>query len=330
MPKLSKISFFLFTSVYNYIYLRSIIFPFFYNNYGNMGLYYTGIIIVGIALLYLLTPLKFIVNYNKSSFKYFYNIILLIEASLGISFCVYLLSKIFISKGNFYIMLGCIISVIGILSSNKPKDVINISTLFIIVGYLVLFLTLFFYPDLDFSLILPIKKNNILSIIFFIVLLYLDNLKLLIYKEELNFSKSNFILAILFAITLFGIEYLILLTNSGDTYFKGLNWLGFISLSIEPITKYLGNFDFAYVFYIIVSCVFKYGYNLSLVKESIKNNRAINAVVYIILFILCIVWYRYIRFDELYFRITMGAVLISISLLAWFIKEYMYARKAKG
>lgn len=330
MPKLSKISFFLFTSVYNYIYLRSIIFPFFYNNYGNMGLYYTGIIIVGIALLYLLTPLKFIVNYNKSSFKYFYNIILLIEASLGISFCVYLLSKIFISKGNFYIMLGCIIFVIGILSSNKPKDVINISTLFIIVGYLVLFLTLFFYPDLDFSLILPIKKNNILSITFFIVLLYLDNLKLLIYKEELNFSKSNFILAILFAITLFGIEYLILLTNSGDTYFKGLNWLGFISLSIEPITKYLGNFDFAYVFYIIVSCVFKYGYNLSLVKESIKNNRAINAVVYIILFILCIVWYRYIRFDELYFRITMGAVLISISLLAWFIKEYIYARKAKG
>ncbi len=328
MPKLSRISFFLFTSIYNYIYLRGIIFPYFYNNYGNMGFFCSFIILIGIILLFILFPFKKIMHYNNSIFKYFYNVIIIIESSLGIIYCSYLLSEIFILKSNIYIILFFIVTSIIILSTYKHTNIINISTLFIILGYLILFLTLFFYPDLDTSLLLPIKiYNNYFSIILFTLIIFLDNLKLIIYPENIKSFKETFIFGIAFSIILLLLEYFILITNSGDIYFKGLNWLGFISLSIEPVSKYLGNFDFAYVYYLVVCCVFKYGYNYSLIKQSINNSKLFNLILFILTYVICLSFYKFIKINDTFFNILISILLISISLLFWFIKEYLNVRK---
>ncbi|MDE6047877.1 MAG: hypothetical protein K2F56_04540, partial [Anaeroplasmataceae bacterium] len=127
-----------------------------------MGIYYTAILAIVMLLAFMLLPKKLMLHnyeeaFKKSNFKYFYSAIILLENIFGIAFCVYLLAKIFIPTGNYYIMLGFIVIILIALSYYQPKDIMEISTLFIILGYSILVLTLFFYPNLDVSLLLPIR-----------------------------------------------------------------------------------------------------------------------------------------------------------------------------
>ncbi|MDE6655470.1 MAG: hypothetical protein K2J85_00590, partial [Anaeroplasmataceae bacterium] len=149
-------------------------------------------------------------------------------------------------------------------------------------------------------------------------------------KKDIQFSKLNFIMAIFAAFVLFGAEYFILVTNAGDTYFKGLNWVGFISLSIEPISKYIGNFEFAYIFYILISCIFKYSYNMSLIRNSIEiNKNLMSGTLFGMLVILGSVCFLCIPMEEFYLKIVAVLMLCSVSILFWFIKECYHARKTK-
>ena len=111
MTKLSRVSFFLFVTIFNYLWLRIVMFQYFYNEYGSMGLYYTVIIGIAMLLIFVFLPKKLLHYayedaFKKSYFKYFYFAIKILETIFGLSFCVYLLSKIFIPTGNFYIMMG--------------------------------------------------------------------------------------------------------------------------------------------------------------------------------------------------------------------------------
>lgn len=335
MTKLSKISFFLFVSVYNYLWLRILVFPYFYNTYGNMGIYFAVILILIVILGFVLLPKKLMLHryeeaFKKSNFKYFYSTIIILENIFGVAFCTYLLSKIFIPSGNFYIMVGFIALILVALSYYQPKDVMEISTLFIIIGYSILTLTLFFYPNLDISLLFPIRQVSMMGLPLFAFLVFGDNLTFLINKKDMNFSKLNFIMAIFSSLALFGVEYFILITNAGDTFFKDLNWVGFISLSIEPTSKYIGNFEFAYVFYILISCIFKYAYNLSLLRSSINIHKTLMSIIlFSMLVILCTVSYLCIPMNDFYLTIVTVLILSSFSILFWFIKECYHARKTE-
>ncbi|MDE6241063.1 MAG: hypothetical protein K2M08_01435 [Anaeroplasmataceae bacterium] len=335
MTKLSRISFFLFVSVYNYLWLRILMFPYFYNNYGSMGIYYTAILAIVMLLAFMLLPKKLMLHnyeeaFKKSNFKYFYSAIILLENIFGIAFCVYLLAKIFIPTGNYYIMLGFIVIILIALSYYQPKDIMEISTLFIILGYSILVLTLFFYPNLDVSLLLPIRQTSIIALPIFAVLFFGDNLTFLINKKDIQFSKLNFIMAIFTAFVLFGTEYFILITNAGDTFFKNLNWVGFISLSIEPISKYIGNFEFAYIFYIMISCIFKYSYNMSLLRNIINiNKHLMSGILFVMFIVLCTVCFLFIPMTDIFLKIVVVLMLCSFLILFWFIKECYHARKAE-
>lgn len=310
-------------------------FPYFYNTYGNMGIYYAVILAVVILVAYMILPKRLILHkyeesFKKSNYKFFYSFILLLENIFGVTFCVYLLSSIFIPTGNFYIMLGLIATVLVALSYYQPKDVMELSTIFILIGYFILTLTLFFYPNLDVSLLLPFRETSMLAIPVFAVLCFGVNLTFLINKKDMNFSKMNFVMAIFVSFILFIAEYFILVTNSGDTYFKGLNWVGFISLSIEPITKYIGNFEFAYVFYILISCIFKYSYNLSLIRSSLDlNNKLVSTSLFAMLVILGSVCFLCIPMEGFFLKVVTVLMLCNITILFWFIKECYYVRKTK-
>ncbi|MDE7161228.1 MAG: hypothetical protein K2N65_00550, partial [Anaeroplasmataceae bacterium] len=266
-------------------------FQYFYNEYGSMGMYYIGIVAVGVLLIFLLLPKKLLNHsyeeaFKKSYYKYFYFCILLLECIFGMSFCVYLLSKIFIPSGNFYVMLGLMIGTAGIISYYKPKDVMEISTLFVLIGYGILILALFFYPHLDVSILLPLKKTSFWALPLFVFMFLGDNLVFLINKKDVPFSKLNLTLALFASIVLFAIDYFIIITNAGDIYLKGLNWVGFISLSIEPISKYIGNFDFAYIYYIMICCAFKYAYNLSIIRDNIiMNHKGMSVLLFLLIFV---------------------------------------------
>ncbi|MDE5546271.1 MAG: hypothetical protein K2I88_02280, partial [Anaeroplasmataceae bacterium] len=149
-------------------------------------------------------------------------------------------------------------------------------------------------------------------------------------KKDIQFSKLNFIMAIFTAFVLFGTEYFILITNAGDTFFKNLNWVGFISLSIEPISKYIGNFEFAYIFYIMISCIFKYSYNMSLLRSIIKINKHLMSGILLVMFIvLCSVCFLFIPMTDIFLKIVAVLMLCSFLILFWFIKECYHARKTE-
>lgn len=60
MTKLSRVSFFLFVTIFNYLWLRIVMFQYFYNEYGSMGLYYTVIIGIAMLLIFVFLPKKII------------------------------------------------------------------------------------------------------------------------------------------------------------------------------------------------------------------------------------------------------------------------------
>ncbi len=336
MTKLSRISFFLFVSGYNYLWLRIIVFKYFYNTYGSMGFFYTMILAAAILLFYLLVPKRLIHHsyeegLQKSFFKIFYNIVLLLEIILGSSYCIYLLSNIFIPTGNFYIMTIVGVLAIVLVSFYRPKDIMELSTLFFMIGYAILFLTLFFYPNLDYSLLMPFRQTSYWALPIFFIMFLGDNFTLLIHKKDVNFSKLNYVMALLFSLLFFGAEYFILICNAGDKFFINLDWVGFISLSIEPITKYLGNFDFAYIYYILICCIFKYAYNLSIVKESFKlNSKLISSIFFITILSLSIICYLFIPMKDIYYLIVSCLLLLSFFIIFWFIKECYFVRETEN
>lgn len=333
MPKLSKVSFFLFVSTYNYIWFRIIIFNSFYNTIGNMGFLYTIILAVFVLLFFAFLPRKLINKdytdcFSKSYFKIFYSIILLLESIFSISFCSYLLSKVFIPKANFLMIIIGIVLVLMFLSKFSPKDVIELSTLFNILGYTILFFSFIFLPELDLSVLLPMKNINWLIILFFLWMMISDNLTLLIYKKDISFNKLNFILGVFVAIFFLALEYFLLISIAGVDFFQNINWVGFICFSIEPVSKYIGSFDFAYIIYILVSCIFKYAYNTSLIQSSIKlSSKALSIVLALTLLSLGILSYYAIPMDNKLLMIACILICLSGTILFWMIKECYFVRK---
>ncbi len=71
-------------------------------------------------------------------------------------------------------MMGLMLMASVLLSYYKPKDVIEVSTLFIILGYAILGLTLFFQPNLDAKVFLPLKETSFWALPFFALMFFGD------------------------------------------------------------------------------------------------------------------------------------------------------------
>lgn len=335
MNRLSKISFFLFVSIYNYLWLRIILFYFYYNHLGNMGFLGILFFIVGVLLVLILLPKKLLnkdytERFKKSYFKYFYFLILLLESIFGISVGIYILTTVFLLEATPFIALTIVMLTVAILSVAKPAEIMEISTLFSIVGYITLFVSLSLFPELEMTMLLPFKEFNYLIIPLSVLLVIGDNMSIIVSKENINFSKLNFIMAIFTALVFFALEFVMLLCSSGTEFFKGLNWVGFICLSIQPVSKYFGNFDFAYIYFILCGCLFKYTYNLSLIRNSLNIGKKIMTIILAItLSSLGLVCYFFIPLTEFMLVIISVLLIASCLILGWFIKECYFVRETK-
>lgn len=333
--KLSKVSFFLFVTIYNYLWFRMLLFNYFYNNFGSMGILYVLLLIILVIVFYTALPKRiyqtdYEKKFQKSWIKTLYTFMLYLESIFSISFCAYLLSDIFIMKANFGIILFGIIFAVIVLSRLIPKDVMELSTLFNIIGYIVLCLSFLYIPNLDYSNLLPFKKLDSWALLSISIMMIGDNLTLLIHKKDVNFSKLSFILALFIAIFFLGFEYFLLICSSGTEFFKDINYVGFICFSIEPVSKYIGSFDFSYIFYILISCIFKYAYNLSVIRHSVNlSNKFVGIISFALLFSLGMVCYYFIPINKGLLDICFILTCSSIIILFWFIKECYFVRKSK-
>lgn len=330
MTKLSRVSLFLFILTYNYLLLRVIIFDYSYNYMEGLGIIAILIVmglIIGINLILpkSLFQIDFFKSYKKSIYKYFHLFQTIVEAVLLITFSANLLANIFIQDAIFHIILLVILVVICFISNSSSSDCIEIGTMFGLIGNVFLIISLIFMPKLDYSY-LRIGQINYLLILAFFLMLFSDNIQLLLNEEKSVLSKPLYISAIAFSLSLILIEYFILICTSGSKYFNGLEYIGFISFLIKPVTRYIGNFEFVYIFFIVVAIVFRYSFKFSLLKRAFNlSNKVFNLVLLILLFVSSSLLEFF--YPKNYLVIIIMTVSSGILIFLWFIKEMYNVKK---
>jgi len=335
--KISRVSLFFFIVSFNYIFLRAVLFPLIYDNYGTNGNIYILLIIGVMILLFLLLPksfyqMDFNSKYNTSKIRWLINPILMLRVILGIGTATMVLNELFFFDYKYAVILSGILLVTILISTLKSNEIIQVSTLFGIAVMLGYFLFLFNYIDLDFSLItkgFSFRLDTIL--IALIITSVLDNLYLFISnKEGINLSKKLLLVGLLCSFVLFSFEYGILTLSSGAEMFKANQLVGFEALGIEPVSRHNGNFDFIYILMIVVAVVFKFAYFMSIIKGSFKKEpkRIYYFILYVCLFVFTLIAHQLLRLHEL---ATIYSVLILFSfgfiLLLWMIKVIINAKK---
>ena len=334
--RLSKLSFFLYVFIYDYVWIRIILFPYFYETFHSMAFFYSLLLTLIVRFFVLLLPKKILNHdyenrYMKSKFKHFYNIVLAVESIIGMAYCAYVLSSVFVRRCNPVVLIVPFSVVMAVISFLKPSDIVQIATWFIIgcIGFIVI--SFIYTVPMDYSLLFPLKSYSWYFIPIYALLLLSDNLTLLLMdKKNFRLSKPTFLFSILISLFFFNFELLFTLTTTGDTLLEGLPWLGFLSLSIKPVTKYVGNFDFAYIILILVCCIFKYAFNWSVIRNAFKQkSKKLTWIIAVCLSISSsVVAALWIKSDFLidFVLIVFG---VGILILGWMLKEVYHASASK-
>lgn len=336
--KISMVSLFFFILSYNYIWLRTTIFPHFYNTYGVNGIFYILIIAMVIGLFFLILPKAFYKieykEYEKSKYKFFLNAILFIRIALGIAVIGVILYTLFFYDYPLILSFIGIVLVILIISNSKPSDIIQISTLFGIVGIFLYVFYLYQVINLDFSLLsFEFKLDNYVLYILLATLIFDNLIYLITDKDKLKITKKTVIVGIIFSFLLLLFEYAFLTLSSGDKLFRNSPLSGFQALSIEPITRFNGNFDYIYIVLILTSIVFKMSYFLSIINNSIKSRFGRIKEILFLLTTLSVLIYIFYMINKssviISYSISVILFLLCGSILIWFIWVVKNVKKAK-
>ena len=253
---------------------------------------------------------------------------------MGVSIGCYVLQKLFFYDYPYLALLIGIIIVLLIISSLKPSEVIQIATLFGIVVIACYIFYLFNFTNLDYQLLYRNFKfdfNIMLFILPYCVIF--DNLYyFLADKDRLTLSKKTITFAITASAVLFLFEYIILVLSAGGDLFKGDPLVGFFALSIEPVSRYNGNFDYIYILMVGVACIFKFSYFFSLIKNNMNWNmgKIKYVLAFLLITILCYISFVILKINHYlshYFVVSL--FLFGGILIFWMIKEAIHARKIK-
>lgn len=270
MYRLSKISLVIFTLFYNYLWLRILFVYYLYNNNHFNGWMLAFILLVIVSIILIIIPSKifnynYIVTLNKTRFKLIYQLINIFEIAILVNYCSYLLSDKLIPNGNNFIIM--FIFVVGIMFVGKLKsyEIINLSTNYYLLGIILIIFSLFLGVNFNKEIydLFVLDINNSLSVIGVGLIVIMNNFKIIIDKNGLYFNKKNYVLGVVLGMTTSLIEYGILLIKSGHIMFSGIDNVGFLCLSFMPVTRYLGDLNFIYIYLIIVSLVFRCGFDIS-------------------------------------------------------------------
>lgn len=335
--KQSRFCLFLFMLLYNYIFLRSIVFPHCYKEYGYNGIWIIIAVLVIVVLLLLIIPKKiynksYLNEYKNSKIKYLINSILIIRVVLGISIASITLYDLFFYKSLYYLIPLVFIIVTFIISNLKPNEVIELNTLFSLVVMLLYSLYIYDFIDLDFYLI---KKSFSLSFsgisILFSLCLVFDNLLLLLSNEKSDKPKKLTIISgMSLAIITVLFEYVLLVLSAGDYIFINERYIGYLTLLIEPVSRYNGNFDYIYILFLGCGAIFKFSYILSLIRNSINIKFNPLKIILFIAILFSLSAFIYFIYEAINIYLTVIIILIVLGLCIgfWIIKECYYAKKA--
>lgn len=278
--KLSRISLFFFVFNYFYLFFRLYLFPFFFNQYKSIAYIYFIILIILLIILILIIPKKlFTLNnfYSNTKFKYLYYLYVLIRIGISIYLCSLLLSETFFINNNIILLsLGLFVGII-ILSKSNNKDIIDISTFFYILIFIITLFSLLDITNLDYSLLKSklYYEFNIAQILIIIPIIIDIIVLITTNNHNIQLSKLNIIIPLVLSVILVVFEYYVLILSSGENLFLNYSYVGFISLSIQKLSILVGNLSFLYILTIIISIIFKTSYLLSSFRINKINNKII-------------------------------------------------------
>lgn len=332
MPKLSRVSFFLFVFFYSYLWLRTIIFNYFYNNFGTEGFVLGLVMLLIVGVLMFFVPKKINkLNWNnllkKSGIKWLLTIINVLEIVFLTCYVSLYLKDVFINQSNLIILVIFLGIVIIYVSNMKSNEVIDMSTLFYIFGIVLIVISFMIMPKIETEYLFISGSGGRKGLLIMSGFLFLDSIKLsLVDKEKIKYNSS---LPFICGILLMLIEYGLLIMMAGDKTFIGLDYVGFLKLSFMPVTKYFGDFNFVYIYLMVVCLVFRSAFNLSVIKENIKVNKTIiNLILFSLIVGSSLILLKNMPINGLY-KCVILIVYLMVFVFIWMIWECNYVRKSK-
>jgi hypothetical protein len=213
----------------------------------------------------------------------------------------------------------------------KNENIIELSTWFIIAAICIYMLALLHIVPFDFSYLkqfnIRLPNFNFYLIVFSIIS---DNLLILLSdKSKLKFNKSTIILPLVTQFIFMMFEIYQMLLSAGDKLFLDYEFIGFISLSFQTTSNYIGNLNFVYLYILTMATIINTSFSFSIIKESYNFKK--NIIVDI--FLLIIMISSMLLINNLDFSFIVNILLyvssFGIILFIWLIKEIYNVRKTK-
>ena len=160
--------------------------------------------------------------------------------------------------------------------------------------------------------------------------IFSDNLLVLLTdKTNMKFNKSTIILPLITQFIFMMFEIYQMLLSAGDKLFLDYEFIGFISLSFQTTSNYIGNLNFVYLYILTMATIINTSFSFSIIKESYNLKK--NIIVDI--FLLIIMISSMLLINNLDFSFIVNILLyvssFGIILFIWLIKEIYNVRKTK-
>lgn len=313
---------------HNYILFKFFLIRNIYDKYGNMSYLY-------IIILMLITFL-ICLSINRKKANGIYNLVMkkwYIKYPLIVYFVISNIlvgiMAIRIIEGNFFNNYNVLLFVATlffstfIMSKIKTTGIINILTIPACFYFLFFLITNIINYDIkDYTLLLPFEYIKVpsLKIITTSIFLIIDNCIFFLLRKDAkeDLSPRTLFFAIFIWLSLVLVEVINITALAGYNYLYGYEYIGFLSYAVQQTFKYIGNFEFVYIYLITMFSVFKITFNITLMKE--LNNKISSIMFVIIPLAVYILLLNY----ELFIKNVMFFIVLGfICFIPYFISLYI-------
>lgn len=328
---LSKFSLFLFSLMYNYIFMRYFISFNIYNTEGGIFLYLLAIVLVFIVYMLIKNEkLKCLFQYiyKQKILRILLALLMLIEALFLIILTTSILTDYFFFNQNYYLFLFPLGIVVFLISKEHPIGIINFSTLILFVVFTIKTLIFIFMPSLDFTNLLPIRELKITNIYGIVYLLFVmfNSLMLLLLNNSnhISISPKMVMISLIASLLLILGENIIIICYAGKTYFYDYKILGFQLFRIQKVSKFIAGFDFVLIALLAIFTLARTSFNLAffrmLLPIKLKRYKVLMIPFLILLFLVSLIK-NYIKDNPYVLFIVFTVILITLYFSIIFRKD---------
>ncbi len=321
---LQPFSLFLFLFSQNYVLYNYLLMPSIYNEYGHNG-YQTLIwgILITTILIMLIPKIAFkrdnSYKINKSIFKYPLILYLILVIILVFTISLRIITKLYFPTQNIYFFVITMGYAIYVFSKLGKDSIINAPTILLLIPIPIIIFSYFYSQSKDFMNLLPfnvIYPTSMKTILFFIFII-IDNFVILLLDHKKTFpSKIVFFSATILFLLFLIVENIMIVGIIGEKYFANYEFLGFLLFSLQTISRYVGNFEFINLYFVVLLCILKCSLYISIIigfipaPKKVLTRRLFVLLLIIIVSIILTFYEKLYQFIDIYIFVMIILVVI--------------------